>query len=476
MPAVPVRIRPDADEPQTMAHDGDVNSTDPDLHAADAADAAEVVDVVVIGAGQAGLATAGELVRRGLRPGRELLVLDAEEGPGGAWRHRWDSLTIGGRRRIADLPRFPAGDLDEAAPSNIVVPRYYRRYEEARGLRVLRPVHVTSVRSTQVPARLLSAGGAHAAGGSASGRSPTRMSRRPDPVRRDTLLEVEAHTGEGRRTWLTRMVVSATGTWSHPYIPHVPGKDGFAGQQLHTATYRRAEELAGRRVVVVGGGLTAVQMILEIAPYATSVTWATRRPPNFAAGLGDLWGAAVERADGALAAGPPPAGGVRPAGASALTEYVDGVDRRLLVSKGMINLIGEHAVRFSPAATGAQPDGLDPTATTGGGLAVPDSWAPYSEPTWVEADTIFWNTGFRAALTHLSPLRLRDRMDETSADDDADGTHRYESGIRMEGRTGVARDPRVLLVGYGPSASTPGASRAGAEAARRIWRRLRHQG
>ena len=458
-----------------MTHDGDVNATDPDLHAADATDAADVVDVVVIGAGQAGLATAGELARRGLRPRRDLLVLDAEEGPGGAWRHRWDSLTIGGGRWIADLPRFPVGDLDEAAPSNIVLPRYYSRYEEARGLRVLRPVRVTSVRSTEVPARLLSTGGAHAADGSASGRSPTRMSRRPDPVRRDTLLKVEARTRTGRRTWLARMVVSAAGTWSHPYIPHVPGKDGFAGEQLHTATYRRAEELAGRRVVVVGGGLTAVQMILEVAPYAASVTWATRRPPNFAAGLGDLWGAAVERAAGTLAAGPRPAGVVRPAGASVLTRYIDGVDRGLLVSKGMINLIGEHAVRFSPAATGAQPDGLDPTATTGGGLAVPDSWAPYSEPTWVEADTIFWNTGFRAALTHLSPLRLRDRPGETP-DDDAEDGHRYESGIRMEGRTGVAKDPRVLLVGYGPSASTLGASRAGAEAARRIWRRLRYRG
>lgn len=42
----------------------------------------------------------------------------------------------------------------------------------------------------------------------------------------------------------------------------------------------------------------------------------------------------------------------------------------------------------------------------------------------------------------------------------------------MTGRTGAARDSRVLLVGYGPSASTRGAARAGAEAARRIWRRL----
>ena len=458
-----------------MTHDGGVNDEEPDRYVADAADAAGVADVIVVGAGQAGLATAGELVRRGLVPGSELLVLDAEQGPGGAWRHRWDSLTIGRAYRIADLPRFPAGDLDEAAPGNVVVPGYHRRYEEALGLQVLRPVRVTSVRSTGVPAPL-SARGARATGGSGARGVPTRMSRRPDPVRRDTLLAVNGRTGEGRRTWLARMVVSASGTWSHPRIPRVPGRDGFAGEQLHTASYRRAEELAGRRVLVVGGGLTAVQMILEIAPYAASLTWATRRPPNFIAGPDDIWGAALERAAGARAAGPAPIGAARPAAVPALQRYVDGVERGLLVSRGMIDLIDEHAVRFSPTAIGPHPDGSGSAAVTGGGMAVPDSWDPYSEPTWVDVDAIVWSTGFRAALTHLEPLRLRERTNAGPVGVPAGGDPRYESGIRMEGRTGVAKDPRVLLVGYGPSASTPGASRAGAEAARRIWRRLRHQG
>lgn len=55
------------------------------------------VDVVVIGAGQAGLSAAYHLRRRAFvpvgraRPGeRTFVVLDAEDGPGGAWRHRWE--------------------------------------------------------------------------------------------------------------------------------------------------------------------------------------------------------------------------------------------------------------------------------------------------------------------------------------------------------------------------------------------------
>ena len=63
---------------------------------------------------------------------------------------------------------------------------------------------------------------------------------------------------------------------------------------------------------------------------------------------------------------------------------------------------------------------------------------------FLRADVILWATGFRAALDHLAPLHLR--------------TH--GGGIVMEG-TQVAAEPRVHLIGYGPSSSTIGANRAG---------------
>src|SRR5699024_5734038 len=60
--------------------------------------------VVIIGAGQAGLSAAHYLWRDGMVPGRDFLVLDAGAGPGGAWRERWDSLTLGRTNHVADLP------------------------------------------------------------------------------------------------------------------------------------------------------------------------------------------------------------------------------------------------------------------------------------------------------------------------------------------------------------------------------------
>jgi len=75
------------------------------------------------------------------------------------------------------------------------------------------------------------------------------------------------------------------------------------------------------------------------------------------------------------------------------------------------------------------------------------------------ADVILWATGFRAALDHLRPMHLRGRG----------------GGITMDG-TQVADEPRLHLIGYGPSSSTVGANRAGREAVTRILDHLRKGG
>lgn len=405
-----------------------------------------VWQVVVIGAGQAGLASAHELLHRGLLPGRDVLVLDAGIGPGGAWRERWDSLTLGRAHAVADLPGMPLGEAPSDRPASQVVAEYYRRYEEHFDLQVLRPAKVLSVSSTGLAAPTL---GGELRGGAALV---------DDGVPRDTLLAVEAEVAGGRTAFLTRMVVSATGTWTHPYVPWVPGAPDFRGRQLHTVDYRRAADFAGQRVVVVGGGLSAVQFLLELAPVAHTV-WATRRPPNFTqATFDDVWGAAVEEAvDERTAAGLPPASVVRTTGIPRIPDYLEGIRRGILVSRGMFDRIGTHAVRFSPDASSQDAAGLGPSAPTSSGLVEPDSWRPYGSQTWVDVDVIFWNTGFRHTTGHLRPLRLREPGSR---------------GIVMDGRVAVAADPRVLLVGYGSSASTSGATRAGREAGRLAARRL----
>jgi cation diffusion facilitator CzcD-associated flavoprotein CzcO len=251
--------------------------------------------------------------------------------------------------------------------------------------------------------------------------------RRPAPVRAvrslpGGRLAVESDAG----TWTARALVNATGTWRKPFWPRYPGMATFAGRQLHTADYRGPDELAGAHVVVVGGGSSAVQLLAEISAVATT-TWVTRRPPVW---LEPPWSEDVGRRAVALveqrvAAGRPPASVVSVTGLGLTQEVAAARERGVLERHEMFARIVPDGVRWADGRV-------------------------------VHADVILWCTGFRAALDHLAPLHLREPG----------------GGIRLDG-TRVVKDPRVHLVGYGPSASTIGANRAGRVAAREIAALLR---
>lgn len=378
--------------------------------------------VVIVGAGQAGLAAAHALVRKGFTPGVDMLVLDGNDGPGGAWRHRWDSLTLGRAHGIADLPGLPMPRPDPDVPAADLVADYYGSYEDTFDLKVRRPARVIRVD-----------GGA------------------PGP------LTVTVMAGGTCTRIQTRMLISATGTWTHPYIPYTPGIDRFRGRQLHTTEYTKKEDFAGENVLVVGGGLSAVQFLLELHQPggAASTVWATRRPPNFVDRTFDnddaTWGRDVERRVRAdTEQGRRPASVVHNTGIPALPEYLAGVVDGTLVSRGMFTRINEESVTFGGEAGSDGGDG------GGGELVQPDSWHPFPIGHEEPVDVIFWNTGFRPALTHLAPLRLREPG----------------GGITVVNEVEVARDERILLAGYGSTASTVGANRAGRLAGQVAARRL----
>lgn len=372
---------------------GDVPSiTCLDHRPADARTHVRPVGVVVIGAGQAGLSAAYHLRRRGFAPatvpGGEpdpaegFVVLDGETGPGGAWRHRWRSLRMATVNGIYDLPGMPQPAPDPCEPSADALPRYFADYEARHELPVLRPVRVEAVR------------------------------RADDDPRGRLLVE----TNEG--TWSARAVVNATGTWTKPFWPYYPGQPEFAGRQLHVADYVSAEEFTGQQVLVVGGGVSAVQLLDEISQVATT-TWFTRREPVWTDGPVDrqeFGRAAVARVEERVRRGLPPASVVSATGLVWTPALRAAAARGALDRRPMFTRVERDGVRLADG--GFQP-----------------------------ADAILWATGFRAALDHLAPLGLR-----------AAG-----GGIVMDGTT-VAAEPRVQLIGYGPSASTVGANRAGREA------------
>ncbi|MEU5636831.1 NAD(P)-binding domain-containing protein [Streptomyces rishiriensis] len=345
------------------------------------------VEVVVIGAGQAGLAGAYHLRRTGFEPERGFVVLDRAAAPGGAWQFRWPSLTYGKVHGMHALPGMELTDADPARPSSEVIGEYFAAYERRFDLRVRRPVEVRAVREGP------------------GGR-----------------LLVETSDG----TWSARALINATGTWGRPFWPRYPGQETFRGRQLHTAQYPGPEAFAGLRVIVVGGGASGTQHLLEIAPYAAGTTWVTRRPPVFREGPFDeeAGRAAVALVEERVRQGLPPRSVVS----------VTGLPLDDAIRQGLADGVLDRLPMFDRIT----PEGVE-----------------WSDGRRVPADVILWATGFRAAVDHLAPLRLREPG----------------GGIRVEG-TRVVADPRIHLVGYGPSASTVGANRAGRAAVRDIGRLL----
>lgn len=104
------------------------------------------VTIAIIGAGQAGLSAAYHAKRLGVN----FVVLDGAPGAGGAWQHRWPSLTLKAVNRIHDLPglSFQAAvpNLTDDVQARSAVPEYFRAYEAHYDLPVIRPVKVHAVR------------------------------------------------------------------------------------------------------------------------------------------------------------------------------------------------------------------------------------------------------------------------------------------------------------------------------------------
>jgi putative flavoprotein involved in K+ transport len=180
------------------------------------------VSTLIIGAGQAGLATAYHLTRRGL----STLVVDAHERVGDNWRHQWDSLRLYTPAKYDGLPGLPFPGDPWHYPGKDEVGDYLERYAATFDL----------------------------------------------PVRTHTRVHRLARHGDGFRAELDDgaitcdNVVVATGTFGRtPYVPDVAAELDPAIMQLHSSAYRRPTQLPAGTVLVVGASHSGCDVAYEVA-------------------------------------------------------------------------------------------------------------------------------------------------------------------------------------------------------------------
>jgi hypothetical protein len=190
----------------------------------------------VVGAGPAGLATATELGRRGIRP----LVLE-QASVGASWRGRYDRLRLNSSRPFSKLPgaRYPRGT--GMFPSRDEVVGYLEDYAARNAIDV---------------------------------RLGTRLERIDSDGGRWLL---RTSTGDVHAD----QVVVASGHEHSPFVPEWPGRNRFRGRLLHSADYRNPGPFRGQDVLVVGPGCSGMEIAYELAEQgAQRVRLSVRTPPN----------------------------------------------------------------------------------------------------------------------------------------------------------------------------------------------------
>ncbi|MFE4456350.1 flavin-containing monooxygenase [Nocardia tengchongensis] len=211
---------------------------------------AEHLDVVIVGAGLSGIGAAYRLQTE--QPGRSYAILEARDALGGTW----------------DLFRYP-GIRSDSDMFTLGYP--FKPWRDAQsiadGPSILR--YITETATENGIDRHIRYGSKIVAAEWNSGESRWT-------------LTVERRTGEGveRRTLTCGFLYSCSGYYNYDqgHEPEFPGIADFAGTVVHPQFWPEDLDYAGKRVVVIGSGATAVTLVPAMAEQAELVTMLQRSP------------------------------------------------------------------------------------------------------------------------------------------------------------------------------------------------------
>ncbi|MGI8384000.1 flavin-containing monooxygenase [Robertmurraya sp. P23] len=194
----------------------------------------EIWDVIVIGGGQAGLASGFYLRKKGY----QFIILESSNLAAGSWPNYYDSLQLFSPAYFSSLPgmKFP-GELKKY-PTRSEVIQYLTDYTQHFNL----PVHIHK--------QVLSV------------------------EKNNNVFTVVTGTGE---TYYSKTIINATGSFRSPYIPLIKGRELFNGRMIHSSQYQNPEPFINERIIVVGSGNSAVQIAIELSK-VSQTKLAVRQP------------------------------------------------------------------------------------------------------------------------------------------------------------------------------------------------------
>lgn len=192
-------------------------------------DFSHVKTVAIVGGGVAGLQTAAALTKVGL----SCTIFEKSEDVGGVWRKNYADFGLQVPKELYEFPDFPypEGGTYDKFPTGPQVQEYIQSYAKAKGLydhiRLGTPVVKVDLK-----------------GGGQRGWKVVLGGK---------------ERGSETQTEDFDFCVIATGMYGWP--PHLPlarGHENFKGEILHSQTFNEASQAAGKKVIVVGGGKSAI--------------------------------------------------------------------------------------------------------------------------------------------------------------------------------------------------------------------------
>lgn len=183
--------------------------------------------VIIVGAGQAGLATAAALIARGMEPQRDFVLIDRSPRARRAWSARRPFMRLLSSAEHSSFPRRPLEGDPYRHPTPRDIESYLHEYEAELGVKPVWGVRAFAV----------------------------------TPHNNGPTLRLSTTVGEVQ----TRNIVCATGAAARPRLPEWAADADVEGARMHTSAYQTPEQIPPGQVLIVGGGNAGVEVASDLA-------------------------------------------------------------------------------------------------------------------------------------------------------------------------------------------------------------------